>query len=81
MLTLVKVRLHWMQSDGKQPKFDVIDNLQKVATGRKLRERLLTFTYYETVVEWLAYFEKWRKRPPANVAHLRFAYSVNAPLR
>ena len=31
--------------DVKQPKFDVIDNLRKVSTGRKLRKRLLSFTY------------------------------------
>ena len=41
---VLKVRLHWMQSNAKQPKFDVIDNLQKVVTGRNLRERLLNFT-------------------------------------
>ena len=30
--------------DTKQPKFDVIDNLRKVSTSRKFRERLLNFT-------------------------------------
>ena len=32
------------QSDTKQPKFDVIDNLRKVSTGRQLREQFLNFT-------------------------------------
>ena len=36
-------RLHWTRSNAKQPKFDVIANLQKVSTGRELRERLLNF--------------------------------------
>ena len=31
--------------DAKQPKFDVIDNLRKVSSGRKLRERLRNFTF------------------------------------
>ena len=30
------------QCDAKQPKFDINDNLRKVSTGRKLRERFLT---------------------------------------
>ena len=29
-----------MQSEAKQPKFDVIDSSRKVATGRNLREQL-----------------------------------------
>ena len=37
------MRLQWMQGDATQPKFDIIKNLRKVLTGRKLRERSLNF--------------------------------------
>ena len=34
-----------MQSDVKQLEFDVVDNLRKISFGRKLLQRLLTFTF------------------------------------
>ena len=37
-------RCEAMRSDAKQANLDVIDNLRKVSTGRKLPERLLNFS-------------------------------------
>ena len=59
LLTKVSVhRTKAMQSDAKHLKFDVVANLQKVSTGRKLRQRLLNFTFDKVVFQWLVYFQQ-----------------------
>ena len=40
-----------MQSDAKQPKFDVIDSSRKVATGRKFLEQLCNIACLQAVVK------------------------------
>ena len=57
----------------KARKFDVIDNLGKVLTGRKLRERLRNFTQTKLLLRGWPILRKWRKRPLAKIANFRFA--------
>ena len=76
------------RSDAKQPKCDVIDNLRKVANGRKLPERSLNFTKTKLLIHSLMMnvglfcasdASNHSRRLPTLASHC-FASSVNAPL-
>ena len=70
---LIKVRLCKTRRNAKQPKCDVIDNLQKVATGR-LQQAVAKLHEDRIVNEWLAIFiNGWSNFQLAKVANFCFA--------
>ena len=74
-LRSVCIRREATISNEKKPQYNVIDNLGRVATGHNLCERLLNFTSTTFSINGWSVLSKWRERPLAKVAKLRYGSS------